>query len=200
MERAQVESKYADFWLLQWCHRLSAMESCFRALMLKFSSSLQWCHRLSAMERGPGRDRGCWPPWLQWCHRLSAMESLGFDEAVGFVYDASMVPPPFGDGKLGDWQGGHRLHHASMVPPPFGDGKLGDWQGGHRLHHASMVPPPFGDGKGIALVLLGFPGQASMVPPPFGDGKRWVVIWTPTGTCWLQWCHRLSAMERWIAA
>ena len=85
---------------------------------------------------------------------------------------------------------------------------------------ASMGPPPFGDGYGAAHLgaAQGHPG-ASMGPPPFGDGycprRRWCGgcipsfngatafrRWIPDdlarngrGSGWLQWGHRLSAMD-----
>ena len=66
--------------------------------VIRFSCRLQWGHRLSAMEMA----HIAWSEFsrvelLQWGHRLSAMEIR--HAGVGrWRYDASMRPPPFGDG------------------------------------------------------------------------------------------------------
>ena len=183
---------------LQWGHRLSAMESATRDGGCKtmaassfngatafrrwkvllftgdafYDLELQWGHRLSAMERG-SQGPGCWAP-----------------------QDASMGPPPFGDGKMLVLQRGANAVNASMGPPPFGDGKPSLFQRdrgpacrfngatafrrwkvearlleGRVISGASMGPPPFGDGK-MRVILHPRPRLvASMGPPPFGDGK-----------------------------
>ena len=64
---------------------------------------LQWGHRLSAMEtRMDSRERSK-PMKLQWGHRLSAMETCIAWRGTGVGNDASMGPPPFGDGNR--WPG-----------------------------------------------------------------------------------------------
>ena len=97
IERAEIQNK-----LLQWGHRLSAMETAISPLVMPCSSHLQWGHRLSAMETyqfagffsvhiypsmgpppfGDGNvGFSLWPVLngasLQWGHRLSAMETSG---------------------------------------------------------------------------------------------------------------------------
>ena len=159
--------------------------------------------------------------WLQWGHRLSAMErrhrvptgargNRRFNGATAFRR-WKVIPMRY------------RVvpgRNASMGPPPFGDGK--NYRTAIALHYitASMGPPPFGDGKSGAAPREPYPGtQASMGPPPFGDGKlrpsvfgpvkddgfngatafrRWKAVATmlerlQAGS--LQWGHRLSAME-----
>ncbi len=109
---------------------------------------------------------------LQWGHRLSAMESGSESRFSSGSGDASMGPPPFGDGKIEPWRTppsrlagfngatAFRRWKANLIleqsPRTY---KL---QWGHRLsamerrslghrpghrHVASMGPPPFGDGK-----------------------------------------------------
>ncbi len=159
---------------------------------------------------------------LQWGHRLSAMESSvspevpmdsgpGFNGATAFrrwkvryprryqwtAAQASMGPPPFGDGKFGipggtngqrpRLQWGHRLSAMER------GSTLAGW---HRLFLASMGPPPFGDGKleGHAVHQvhqLGFNGATAF--------RRWKVpdvFVRSHHQSPLQWGHRLSAMER----
>ena len=98
--------------------------------MLLIRNMLQWGHRLSAMEtrfngatafRRWKRVRLCLTRLLQWGHRLSAMETSPKRKGRWVQIIASMGPPPFGDGneakavkKAAD--------KASMGPPPFGDG------------------------------------------------------------------------------
>ena len=80
---------------LQWGHRLSAMETMVVLLLLLATLLLQWGHRLSAMET---MERGSRKPVpLLW---------------------ASMGPPPFGDGNMGE----------QAIPRT-----LGRLQWGHRL-------------------------------------------------------------------
>ena len=108
METALRSSRSVGYTMLQWSHRLSAMETKTACVARGCSSTLQWSHRLSAMETGideaePNHE------WvmLQWSHRLSAMETAlscpprtnkdGLRSAR-MLFDASMEPPPFGDG------------------------------------------------------------------------------------------------------
>ena len=136
------------------------------------------------------------------------------------VSAASMEPPPFGDGNIPRTRRIRPHQHASMEPPPFGDGNdaiidyraaLGTMlQWSHRLSametakehvywqvigHASMEPPPFGDGNVVEPAdLEAGVAVASMEPPPFGDGNV-MPVHERVGAEWLQWSHRLSAME-----
>ena len=60
---------------------------------------LQWGHRLSAMETSPSPCPGYSPSWdLQWGHRLSAMETRADGVLRCQICGPSMGPPPFGDG------------------------------------------------------------------------------------------------------
>ena len=59
---------------------------------------LQWGHRLSAMETGATGSGKTASVWLQWGHRLSAMETVHRLDDLVLLDDASMGPPPFGDG------------------------------------------------------------------------------------------------------
>ena len=121
--------------MLQWGHRLSAMETSV------------WGHRLSAMETGVGPIAIV----LQWGHRLSAMETHTRRASMGPPPFASMGPPPFGDGnqpvpnrrrvctcfngatafrRWKPWNSAiltarNLTDSASMGPPPFGDGNIG---------------------------------------------------------------------------
>ena len=59
---------------------------------------LQWGHRLSAMETWQPRA-GMEPDYvLQWGHRLSAMETHLLLVEKGELILPSMGPPPFSDG------------------------------------------------------------------------------------------------------
>ncbi len=109
---------------------------------------------------------------LQWGHRLSAMESAQPHTGGPLPVDASMGPPPFGDGK----------HRRGRLPP-------------RQKCRASMGPPPFGDGNPDNLSDGFLWNGASMGPPPFGDGKRLVMAEMSASGVPLQWGHRLSAME-----
>ena len=61
--------------LLQWGHRLSAMERAEQVVEDAREVVLQWGHRLSAMERTVTNSKiVSMDAQLQWGHRLSAME------------------------------------------------------------------------------------------------------------------------------
>ena len=62
--------------MLQWSHRLSAVETCKFPSVTLSSYPLQWSHRLSAVETWGHRPWHRAPPYgLQWSHRLSAVET-----------------------------------------------------------------------------------------------------------------------------
>ena len=68
--------KLALWSVLQWGHRLSAMETPPACAVSSASiSMLQWGHRLSAMETIVAGSRRSSMKSLQWGHRLSAMET-----------------------------------------------------------------------------------------------------------------------------
>ena len=133
--------------ILQWGHRLSAMETRTERFSIVSSKvpSMGPPPFGDGNSSGGGRRRR-WP-----C--------------------PSMGPPPFGDGNDELLELITALSNPSMGPPPFGDGNL-PWtvdvefvdalQWGHRLsametvvnrrvhfqcHVPSMGPPPFGDGN-----------------------------------------------------
>ena len=110
--------------LLQWGHRLSAMEgfqlrqtyqpytTCFNGAIAfqrwkvgdmakpcPHLNKLQWGHRLSAMEGKYLLDVGVVYGALQWGHRLSAMEGATEADQLEPLYAASMGPSPFSDGR-----------------------------------------------------------------------------------------------------
>ena len=158
--------------LLQWGHRLSAVETEIGATAKGDVQMLQWGHRLSAVETrqavgnaGPGGEQ------LQWGHRLSAVGTL-LSGAVG-------------------------LHQAqpSMGPPPFGSGNRDRRNGQGGCSNASMGPPPFGSGNNNQAPLVSKPLLASMGPPPFGSGNMALRKTHPSSWRALQWGHRLSAVE-----
>ena len=116
---------------------------------------LQWGHRLSAMETFPSRPKLTNRyMYLQWGHRLSAMETnmTGLIEHVRLM--PSMGPPPFGDGNrlTADsapvvrlfLQWGHRLSAMETRHAWLLDG---------RERQPSMGPPPFGDGNSTTLYV-----------------------------------------------
>ena len=131
----------------------------------------------------------------------------------------SMGPPPFGDGNS-EWGPVFSIHlQPSMGPPPFGDGNAPAILPSRSFRYAfngatafrrwkhqrpqryrrqgvpSMGPPPFGDGNTLAVVRSPAAIAPSMGPPPFGDGNRIDASMAPTPWGFLQWGHRLSAME-----
>ena len=108
------------------------------------STPLQWGHRLSAMETTVvGSGTIIIRATLQWGHRLSAMET-GVDVRLRRPgCEASMGPPPFGDGNAYDpgclpflsdsLQWGHRLSAMDTVPWPKPPAVVCMLQWGHRL-------------------------------------------------------------------
>ena len=62
--------------------------------------ALQWGHRLSAMETSSPASLVGWSNALQWGHRLSAMETSRLEWVTWGRDEASMGPPPFGDGNI----------------------------------------------------------------------------------------------------
>ena len=157
--------------MLQWSHRLSAMETSVKArtggaFVLASMEPPPFGDGNMTFESEPGPD---WPG-LQWSHRLSAMETLsgGLGPVHGVV--ASMEPPPFGDGNM----------HISNEDP-----LRTQLQWSHRLSAMETAARPV-----APLGVL----EASMEPPPFGDGNT-TKFWTCRPSKSLQWSHRLSAME-----
>ena len=135
--------------LLQWGHRLSAMESSTLPggyLQLRHAS-------MGPPPFGDGKSSPAWWP---------APSQSGFNGATAFRR--------WKDHDRHD--AGHQLAAASMGPPPFGDGKgrtadvVTDSQGlqwGHRLSAMESI---------TVAHVLSLSVEASMGPPPFGDGKR----------------------------
>ena len=152
-------------------------------------------------KQGMDQTRGISECMLQWGHRLSAMETVDWIGPQLGVRQASMGPPPFGDGngvsRVTGETGGRCFNGATA----FRRWKLESGKGwhlhapvlqwGHRLSametarkegqthgrlRASMGPPPFGDGNVAPqahenMRLV----NASMGPPPFGDGNQHLV-------------------------
>ena len=137
---------------LQWGHRLSAMEITVGWPGVPFEDTLQWGHRLSAMER-PRSTR--WPTY----------GATSFNGATAFRRWKQEHP---------DLPAGHR-RNASMGPPPFGDGKHRHGRLSRLRCLASMGPPPVGDGNNTAHRHSGGVGHASMGPPPVGDGNGYFI-------------------------
>ncbi len=133
---------------------------------------------------------------LQWGHRLSAMESAQPHTGGPLPVDASMGPPPFGDGK-------HRRGRlpprqkcrASMGPPPFGDGKASGCRSGCPRSGSFNGATAFRRWKGLPGPPAphreeGFNGATAF--------RRWKASIKPlvrATEILLQWGHRLSAME-----
>ena len=183
----RVRNSIAGNGVLQWGHRLSAMETSlevgegqyaalqdrpsmgpppfgdgnftFTCIPTRPNPDLQWGHRLSAMETSASLKASAESPSLQWGHRLSAMETGGH----GMTTRTEALVP-------------------SMGPPPFGDGNRQRPPWRWRATLPSM-PPPFGDGNRSA--------------PPVGRFRnlQWATAFRPSRCLCLQWGHRLSAME-----
>ena len=158
---------------------------------------LQWGHRLSAMEMWTRWNSATWGNSR--FNGATAFRRWRCAEQAGHRPQhlaASMGPPPFGDGdvlnkratdrSISRLQWGHRLSAMEIL--------------GYRhrcpgLLHASMGPPPFGDGDGIGWRdspsgLKCFNGATAF--------RRWrsLMRHDDLRVLWLlQWGHRLSAME-----
>ena len=182
--------------VLQWGHRLSAMEA---SLTSNVPMSVQACFNgATAFRRwkppcssGPAARRHSFngaTAFQRWKHHRLHLSVL---KAVA----ASMGPPPFGDGSLimepilsdiEPLQWGHRLSAMEARRSPSGPSSCGCFNGAtafrrwkpvvwgmtDREYCASMGPPPFGDGSGHLEGLRHLLREASMGPPPFGDGSR----------------------------
>ena len=92
------------WYMLQWGHRLSAVETSNVAVMRRRPSSV-----------------------LQWGHRLSAVETCRSWDGRGPGPIASMGPPPFGSGNAAHCSVSGLSGGASMGPPPFGSGNRRRW-------------------------------------------------------------------------
>ena len=145
MERPAGARQQQNPAVLQWGHRLSAMERVAGTVYVcPKDATLQWGHRLSAMERQSrwlnGRPQwACFNGatafrrWKAEPNSPGAAPAPCFNGATAFrrwkvgwhmtalirASEASMGPPPFGDGKLA-------LHHSVCEC-----GKALQW--GHRL-------------------------------------------------------------------
>ena len=161
---------------------------------------LQWGHRLSAMERVDYLAEWSRNTLLQWGHRLSAMERLQIRERRRFGLRRFNGATAFRRWKAEQSGDQSELLVASMRPPPFGDGKPEPGQDLLRGGIASIGPPPFGDGKngGCAgmlfyLCLLQWGHRLSAMESLSSASRL-------AGNSSLQWGHRLSAMERMTSA
>ena len=108
---------------------------------------------------------------------------------------ASMEPPPFGDGKLANRTRGCRRSSgfATAFRPGLSNGLPGQFGFNGATAFRRWKAASSHDGRRYSLSC-----QASMEPPPFGDGKpvSGGVISPALRHQLLQWSHRLSAMER----
>ena len=183
--------------MLQWGHRLSAMEGSQPGTeWASEANGLQWGHRLSAMEGLVVFLLLRWLRLLQWGHRLSAMEGPQLRIQRRDVGMASMGPSPFSDGRF----------FGPMATP--------------CLYHSFNGAIAFQRWKGVLTSLnvpaciLCFNGAIAFQRWKVGGARfrvrrfrrfngaiafqRWKGG-TPTmrrcGSTSLQWGHRLSAME-----
>ena len=202
----------------QWGHRLSAMETGVGVLVLDSAASslrnifsypgLQWGHRLSAMETVQA---------IRVLHRPSMGPFRR--PVIQYPTSPSMGPPPFGDGNYRiSFNGATAFRRWKQRPPdstpsmfsamrntirqlssgpPFGDGNLtvpvlfvlyGILQWGHRL-------------SAMETTTVGYSGRPSS--GTFNGAtafRRWKPVLQPGPALrgvirYLQWGHRLSAME-----
>ena len=130
-----------------------------------------------------------------------------------------MGPPPFGGGNLSSTRARPRTPVASMGPPPFGGGnhlcinctgrRVRGFNGAtaFRRWKPDVLDAPFNHRHGFNGATAfrrwkhddhpvgGRPIRvASMGPPPFGGGNLNIED-TADPIDWLQWGHRLSAVE-----
>ena len=159
--------------LLQWSHRLSAMET---AALIRHDLDLT----SASMEPPPFGDgnSSCLasPQWisglLQWSHRLSAMETLQFVSQLSASYLASMEPPPFGDGNREARSTTNSRRRCFNGATAFRRWKL--W-----LAEVSPIMAYMLQWSHRLSAMETFEGGLDMSPQ----------------YCLLQWSHRLSAME-----
>ena len=181
--------------LLQWGHRLSAVETInaeagtnFRGGFNGATAFQQWkpgTIRIRATNSAGFNGATAFQQWkhdvektyhmkvyaLQWGHRLSAVETGGRGHRAGHTAPASMGPPPFSSGNRWTWPPG--WPHSSRFN---GATAFQQWKRGlpHRHRPAST---------------------ASMGPPPFSSGNNPFHDFYVPNTLGLQWGHRLSAVE-----
>ena len=156
---------------------------------------LQWGHRLSAMETLVVRITGNTVSLLQWGYRLSAMETNPLARVSVIVLVPSMGPPPFGDGNR---PGPLR---SSSPPRSFnGATAFRRWKRlvGY-LYEVDGVT--FNGATAFRRWKPQNRGTTKLYCKPFNGAtafRRWKLIYScPScaGLCSLQWGHRLSAME-----
>ncbi len=135
---------------------------------------------------------------LQWGHRLSAVETwMSEQRASRTVASASMGPPSFGGGNLGDDRAARAGGRASMGPPSFGGGNCSTpsstlavscFNGATVFRRWKLCRPPLCDPfpsgfNGATVFRRWKPDQyqyqsgdvvASMGPPSFGGGNTMV--------------------------
>ena len=160
--------------MLQWGHRLSAMES--RSATPASQSRWPCFNGATAFRRWKGiliKGNAAAPVVLQWGHRLSAMERRAARRGRPTTSTSFNGATAFRRWKVGSVGVIHvEVRLASMGPPPFGDGKTRSGKPGSDLrlslqwgHRLSAMES---SGVGAAEHLS---RPASMGPPPFGDGK-----------------------------
>ena len=169
----------------------------FRSARRSTHCTLQWSHRLSAMETCGG-GRGINRPHisLQWSHRLSAMETARLHPRVSVEKDASMEPPPFGDGNLNreappvNWLTWLQWSHRLSAMETRGYDSISNMslmlQWSHRL--SAMETIIAAKRNGVATNCFNGATAFRRWKPPEGRAS-------PAPCSWLQWSHRLSAME-----
>ena len=134
--------------ILQWGHRLSAMEGCTAAKCgFQVWCALQWGHRLSAMEGTP-RPK---------CH----ISPVPFNGAIAFQR----------------WKDNRTIRLSRGQAP-------------------SMGPSPFSDGRGGTVEEEGrYSGESFNGAIAFQRWKDITPAFSSKDMWYLQWGHRLSAME-----
>ena len=169
--------------MLQWGHRLSAVETSRYTPIALSMFWLQWGHRLSAVEtcpQAPGDDHAGLGIalsmfWLQWGHRLSAVETRERRRPGGYCEWRFNGATAFRQWKrFRGYQTSTESPSASMGPPPFGSG------------NASLLARPH-------VPRSSFNGATAFRQwrhPAFGLGL--------VHGLGLQWGHRLSAVETFV--
>ena len=164
---------------------------------------LQWGHRLSAVETSRKGRVSFFLMYLQWGHRLSAVET----QLPGVQYPApvppSMGPPPFGSGNTLHQpprtdspsihlQWGHRLSAVeTMVRLRKWGGSTPTFNGATAFRQWKLGP----DNPDQHLYLLPFNGATA-----FRQWKLGISLQQYMVDSYLQWGHRLSAVETHLEA
>ena len=162
------------------------------------SSVLQWSHRLSALETPVKMPLLVMVSGLQWSHRLSALETLSRFLNPNHPSPPSMEPPPFGAGNarltitttfsVPALQWSHRLSALETWTRTTGRPPAGTTFNGATAFRRWKHVTSFSVAENNKHLQWSHRLSALVTFPTF-DARAGVAV--------LQWSHRLSALETW---